>query len=496
MKCMPLKSSFSNRFPSDLGALAARAYQSLSVIGEEALELIITLWILIMVERTYGQQGVGIYSYLIALLYITRYIADFGVARHLEHEIALVGDDGPQRRQQITAGTGATLVTGVTASLLLLASAAFDSAHTRIEERLTAYVVIAVILPIANLNHLKLSIMQGLGQHTRVAHLSLCRYGMMLGGMLVLTRARVWPSFLLLAHLVSEVGMLFLIRRWMKLPGVALLREGRRRIAATLKQGGTYLFTDNGLDVLLNLDLFVLGLFVSAWDLGVYAEAAVIVRFFLVIPAGIKPILRRRYNMMAAKRDLAALLRLVRRHTASLFSLHAILAVCVLLTYPAVLNFFFETRGEEMLSFKIFSIFVPGLIFYGAFSAQEPLYEALGQVAQMRRLTMVASGINLMLTLYLVPFAGCNGAAVATMVTMLIYFGLFGRDLLTPLGIGKTTYIVAGLAVYLVFTVLDWLALGVAADYGLAPILLGAMFYAIGLFGVAGQTPSPVQTSL
>lgn len=483
MEKEPGKPSFLGRLPSDLGLLAGRAYQFVATIGEEAFELIVTLWIMIMVERAYGQQGVGIYSYLMALLFIARYMANFGVARHVEHEIAVIGKDGPHRQRLITSGFQTTVATGLTAAILLLATAGFDTSHTRIEERVVAYLIIGLVLPLANLNYFKLSILQGLGQHARVAHLRMYRYGLLLSFIWVLARLHVPPSYLLLAYLFIEIFMVVMIRRHLKLPGIKAIWQHPRHIVDTLKRGNAYLFTDNGLDVLLNLDLFVLGLFVSAWDLGVYAEAAVIVRFFLVIPAGIKPILRRRYNRMAAQGETTALYARVRRGTSVLFSLHAILAVCVLLTYPVVLNFFFNTSGEEMLSFRIFSVFVPGLIFYGAFSAQDPLYESVGQVAHLRRLTIITSGINLLLTFYLVPVAGFFGAAIATMLTMLLYCGLFGRDLTPPIQLDKMTYMVAGLAVYLVYTIFDGWALGVAASYWLAPVLLWLLFYLIGMFG-------------
>jgi O-antigen/teichoic acid export membrane protein len=144
-----------------------------------------------------------------------------------------------------------------------------------------------------------------------------------------------------------------------------------------------------------------------------------------------------------------------------------------------------------MLSFKIFSVFVPGLIFYGAFSAQDPVYEAVGQVAHLRRLTMMTSGINAVLTFYLVPVAGFYGAAIATMLTMLLYFGLFGRDLSLPIQFDKITYIVAGLAVYLIYTLFGGWDLGVGAGYWLAPVLLWVLFYLIGLFGVPSGPSGP-----
>ncbi len=484
MKRMFDPHTFFARLPSRLGYLAGKAYLATVAVGEEALELLITLWILIMVERAYGQQGVGIYAYLIALLYMARYIADFGVARHLEHEIAVSGQEDTGRQRLIAAGLQTTLTTGLAAAVLIVATAGFDTAHTRIEEKLPGYLLVGSILPVANLNFYKLSILQGMGRHARVAKLSMARYIMILMGMLVLTRLRVPPSFLPLAILVSELAMVVLIRRHIKLRGLKVLLRQPGRIKKTLKQGQAYLFTDNGLDVLLNLDLFVLGLFVSAWDLGVYAEAAVIVRFFLIIPVGMKPILRRRYNILAAQDEIVALKTMVRRVTAALFSLHALLAVGVLLSFPVVLNFFFDTRGEEMVSFRLFAVFIPGLLFYSAFSAQEPLYEATGQIARLRRLTLAASGTNLVLTFYLVPFAGTHGAAVATMLTMLLYFLLFGRGLAAGPVFDKPTYITAGLAVYLVYTFFDWWAPGGAGGPWLAPLMLAVVYYLIGLFGV------------
>ncbi len=230
MKRMFDLQTFFARLPSRLGYLAGKAYLATVAVGEEALELLITLWILIMVERAYGQQGVGIYAYLMALLYMARYIADFGVARHLEHEIAVSGQDDTGRQRLIAAGLQATLTTGLAAAVLIVATAGFDTAHTRIEEKLPGYLLVGSILPVANLNFYKLSILQGMGRHARVAKLSMARYIMILLGMLVLTRLRVPPSFLPLAILVSELAMVVLIRRHIKLRGLKVLLRQPGRI--------------------------------------------------------------------------------------------------------------------------------------------------------------------------------------------------------------------------------------------------------------------------
>jgi len=469
--------------PAKLSRLAAKANHVLTSVGEEGFELVVALLVMILVERVYGQQGLGIYAYLTACLYAARYLANFGVTRYVEIEAARLTDD-TRRKERIGEAYQAVLFTALAGALILLVSSGFDTSHTRIHERLGAYIIIALALPMGNLNSLKLAAMQGLGQHARVARLRMLRHGLILAAMLFLTRAGVAPSYLLAAYLVADIVTAAGIRRHLKLPGFRTAFKQPRKAWETLRQGRTHLFTDNALDLLLNIDLFVLGLFVSAWDLGVYAEAAVLVRFFLIISLGVKPILRRQYALLAAQEQISALKAAFRRHNAYLFCLQAVLALVTLLYFPLVLDLFFELRGETSQSFKIFLVFVPGLIFYAVFSAQEPVYEALDRSDDLKRLTLITAGANLLLALYLVPAAGIYGAAAATMITMLIHFFLFGRPLNMGPELHKVTFMAAALALYLVYTLLDGVALGPSVNFWLGPMLLLLGFYGCGVFGV------------
>jgi len=463
------------------------AYQIAAAVGEEAFELIVALLVLIMVERAYGQQGLGVYAYLTACLYAARYMTNYGVSRYVEHQVAVVADAARQR-ELITHGVQAIAITALAGAILLLATAGFDSSHTRIQERVAAYVIIALNLPLANLNHLKLSILHGRGDHGGAVRLRMLRYGLILAGIFLFTRIGVLPSYLLLVYLLADILTGLSARRHLKLPPLHAALRQPASVLQTLKQGQAYLFTDNALDLMLNIDLFVLGLFVTAWDLGVYAEAAVLVRFFLIVPAGIKPILRRFYSVTAAHNHTLRLSGLMGRNSAILFSLHAGLALLIALHFSTVLDLFFDTRLAAGRSFHIFTIFVPGLIFYGPFSAQEPVYEALGQEEDLKRLTLTVAAVNFCLTIYLVPAAGLFGAAAATMVTMVVYTGLFGRRLAVARHLDKTTFLISGLGVYLIYMLFKWLAWSPVLTIWMGPLIMGVLFYACGLFGVQPQS--------
>lgn len=460
---------------------AGKIYQMAASISEEAFELGVSLVIMVMVERTYGQQGLGIYAYLTACLYTVCTLANFGVARHAERQTVQLPQPGQQQRM-IGHCLQAMVVTGLTGAAVLLASAGFDAAHTRVQERLAAYAIIALILPLANLNRLKLAILHGRGLHQRVAQIRMLRHGLILGGTFLCCGIGVAPSYLLIAVLLADSLTAANLRRHLRLPPLRDTFRHMRNVLVTLRQGRAYLFTDNALDMLLNIDLFVLGLFVDAWHLGVYAEAAVLVRFFLIVPAGIRPILRRQYILAAGSQGLETLRSLLQRHASILFILHAMAALIVVLNFPAVLDLFFQTHGETRQAFNTFLVFLPGLIFFGPLTAQEPVYEAVKRVEGLKRLTLGVSVVNLILTFYLVPAAGVMGAAAATMLTMLIYFLLFGHNLRIMPWADRFTYVVAGIGLYLIYTLLSWLSWSNAVTIWLGPIMAGLLFYACGVF--------------
>jgi O-antigen/teichoic acid export membrane protein len=126
-------------------------------------------------------------------------------------------------------------------------------------------------------------------------------------------------------------------------------------------------------------------------------------------------------------------------------------------------------------------VFIFGLIFfYSAFYAQEPLYEAVGQPLHLKRLTLVVTGVNLVLTFYLVPAAGLWGAACATMLTMLVDLILFGRELPRICRVDKAVLVVSALSLYLFYMLFKGRLWGGL----LSPVALFALFYLTGLYGV------------
>ncbi|MBT8338891.1 MAG: hypothetical protein HKP58_18540 [Desulfatitalea sp.] len=98
-----------------MATIARKALDLLATIGEDAVELSVFLLVMIVVERVYGQAGLGVYAYLAACLYVSRYTA--------------VSDRDPKAHQRVMGlGFRAMVLTGLTASLPLVLTAGFDAA--------------------------------------------------------------------------------------------------------------------------------------------------------------------------------------------------------------------------------------------------------------------------------------------------------------------------------------------------------------------------------
>ncbi|UCE52610.1 MAG: polysaccharide biosynthesis C-terminal domain-containing protein [Desulfobacterales bacterium] len=155
-----------------------------------------------------------------------------------------------------------------------------------------------------------------------------------------------------------------------------------------------------------------------------------------------------------------------------------------MLHFPEVLHTFYRTHGEELLSFKIFTVLVPGLIYFASVTSQEAVYEASEQIDVLRKLAVIIAIITIVLNIYLVPFAGGFGAAAATLVSMLAYFLVFDLYLDKAHKIKKLPYLLAGAGVYLIYMLMRSLNLGPLPDLMLCPIILFLVLYVMGFFNV------------
>ena len=430
---------------------------------------------MIMVDRQYGPAGLGIFAWFFSLLAIAGYLGRYGIPIDVENRIARF----PESISESSADALAALVALGLAAIILSGTAAFWIAGTGDG---ILYLLLGPTVFFQNINALRLAMLNGTGRHSAAACLRIRQRVVFLVATLVLCMANVPVQLVAAAFLISHILMLGMGRKAVRLPALSNILAGRKHISTVMDNGRAYLFTDNLLDVVFYLDMLILGWFTSPVELGIYARALILARLFLVIPGGFRPVFRRLANERTAAGLDDRLLVFMARISRGLFFVHGCLAVLIMVNFPRVMTMVFGMQQWADESFTVFTLVLPGLIFFSAVTALEPIFEARQQTEKLKQMTLVVSIANLILNFNLIPFAGLAGAAMATAGAMFIHFLLFCRLLPPDLGGIRIFWPGAAAALYLTYVLLTFIDIGMFYTLMLAPILFGGVLWMVGFF--------------
>jgi len=336
-----------------------------------------------------------------------------------------------------------------------------------------------------NINALRLALLNGAGRHGRAARLRIRQRIVFLAATLVLCWGQVPLPLVAGAFCISQIVMLVMGRKAMRLPPIPRVVAGVQQIRPMLENSRAFLFTDNLLDVVFYSDMLILGWFVSPFELGIYARALILARLFLVIPVGLRPVFRRVVNRLAQGGPNGRLMPFMARVSRCFFLAHGLLALVVLTHFQQALDVVFESRQWAAEAFIVFGLVVPGLIFYSAVTALEPVFEARQQQAALRRLTVTVAALNLILNINLVPFAGIHGAAAATAMATGGHFFLFCRRLPADLRGFRFFWPGAAASFYLAYVLMSWTGVGMLPRLLATPLVFGVFLWLSGFFEAA-----------
>ncbi|WP_319526740.1 lipopolysaccharide biosynthesis protein [uncultured Desulfosarcina sp.] len=434
---------------------------------------------MILVDRHYGPGGLGIFAWFFSLLAIAGYLGRYGIPVFVENRLARSSESADALCAQALAALltlGGTAVVLCTLYAFLLAGPGPGSADNFL------ILLLGPTIFFQNINALKLAMLNGSGQHAAAAGLRIRQRLIFLAATLVLCRFQVPVPLLAGAFLLSQIVMLGMGRKAVRLPGITRVLAGWKQVGQMVDNGRAFLFTDNLLDVVFYADMLILGWFVDPVELGLYARALILARLFLVVPGGLRSVFRKRANQRVQAGSNGDLVPFVGRTARGMFFVHGVLAILVLGHFQQALELVYDGRQQAAETFAVFALVVPGLVFFSAVTALEPVFEALEKSERLKRMNLAVAAVNLVLNINLIPFAGIDGAAMATSVAMLIHFFLFGRLLPADLRGSIFFWPGAAAALYLTYVLMAWTGMGVFSWLLLSLILFGVFLWVGGFF--------------
>ncbi len=449
-------------------------------IGEMAMDIAVSILLLVLVGRAYGPEGLGTYTFLLSVFVIVSFLAEFGVNKWVEKELASgARGDVQSLLTEAKAAVLASSMLGVLGTLLLGNWAA--GADTVARGALPGFVLLAVAVPLNLFSGYMASVLHGRGQHSHAARAGLTKRLITVVLMFFLSSVRLRPELLVSVFILAEISFIFAAGNKTTTPSLLAALGKLKQVGATFRQSVRYYFTQEGLRILFFVDFFALGFFVSAAQVGAYASASVLARLFILIPMGAAPVYRVKVYRTSGPVDLD-LYRDSRLTAARLFTVHAVAGLIFLLYFPHILRAVFHIQGDVPVFFRVFSMLLPGLLIFIPTVVMEPYFGRSGEEDKLNRIAMKVFILNAFLNFYLIPFAGVIGAAIATTASLLIYFVLFSRELgggkvLTPM-----TYLLAGGLVYSGYHVMAAVRLPAIVVIPMIAVVLPVLFGIIGLY--------------
>ena len=449
-------------------------------VGESAVDIAVSLLLLVLVGRAYGPGGLGVYSFLLSVFVLISFLAEFGVGKYVEKELAM----GKRRDVQslLLDTRGVILLSGLMGGLgTLVLGEWVVGASVVARGAWPGFCVLAVAVPLNLYTGFQTSVLHGRGEHGAASRAGLIKRLVLLGSVYMLSGVRIRPDLLVTAFVFSEIAHILLVKRAVRMPSIIASLKRLSVAGTTIRKSLPYYFTHEGLRVLFFVDFFVLGFFVSAVQEGSYAEASVLARLFLIIPLGAAPLYRMRvYRSTGA--DQERIFADSRKTAARFFSLHSVVALAFLLYFPNLLRAVFNVQGDIPIFFRIFSFLLPGLLLFSSTVVLEPLFSIANREQGLNRIALRVFLINAFLNFYLIPYAGVLGAATATSLSLMIYFFLFVRGIDSKGDIPMKAYLLSGAVVYVAYHILGSVRMPFLLVIPLIAIVLPLLFWVVGLY--------------
>lgn len=409
--------------------------------GIKAANVLLGLALAILLARSLGPAGYGVYAFALSLVNLLAVPAQVGLPQLLVREVAKYRYQGEwhllrgllRRSNQIAIAFSFALATGGAAVAMILS--------TRADLRtLETFLWALPLIPLIALGNLRGAALRGLkcviqGQ---VSELILRP-----GFLLLLAGTALWfgvlsPSSAIALHALAA-GLAFGIA------SVLLVRYLPTQVAAATPVYETRVWLRSmlplsllaGMQIVNNqIDIVLLSVLTTSEEVGIYratTQASRLIIFFLI---AVNVVIAPYISQLYASGDMERLQRLVTT------SARAILAA----TLPAALSLIIF--GEGILKVAFGPEYAPGHIPLAILSAGQLINAAAGSVGLLLNMSgherdtargfAVATIINVVLNVLLIPRFGIAGAAIATAASLAIWNILLCRQAWVRIGIQST----------------------------------------------------------
>lgn len=208
----------------------------------------------------------------------------------------------------------------------------------------------------------------------------------------------------------------------------------KNSIKNILKVSIPMLLTSSLMLVITWTDSIMLGIFCSEIEVGLYSIAMKIATSSLIILMAFSSILAPKIAQAYGNSDLTLLRSLIQKTNKLIIAISLPVIVILIIITPYLLSFF----GEEFkVAYSAFSILMVGMTWKVVFGVSEYILQMTNKQRDVAKYSVIGIIINIFLNIYLIPKFGINGAAMASVISIICMQILFFKKVKNDFGISS-----------------------------------------------------------
>tara|TARA_R110001599_G_scaffold99341_1_gene254712 strand:- start:12632 stop:13951 length:1320 start_codon:yes stop_codon:yes gene_type:complete len=395
------------------------------IIFIRVIGTLLTFVLSVVLARSLGVAGYGVYSFALSVLMILSIPIQSGIPTLAVREAAKAMARNQFPLIGLVLWWGNRLVLSYTLILcVLLAVFILVAGEWADTQRFHVVVIGFLSIPLVALNLMKTAIIRGSGRVVMgvipdglfrpVINLLL-----ILGVILFVSDLKVSVFQAMLIYMLSAAATLFI--SFLMLKGLAKKYSIKSIKSSSISlewRGSLYILTVVGGAQLLfgYLDTLILGFFREDAEVGLYRVA---IQFSLIVSFGLtvlNQMLHPYFSRFTTSKDFGGLQQLAVNSSLVIFGVAAIPAIIFILFGGEILDAIY---GEEYLAGLIaLKVLVVGQLINAAFGSVGALLNMGGYEKDSMKGMLIAVGLNVLLDLILIPVFGIEGAAVASAISI------------------------------------------------------------------------------
>lgn len=383
-----------------------------------AISIPIGFIISIFIGRYLGAGDLGLYYMNLTIYGIAMLFAGIGIPAAMIKYVAEYRADRARSNKIISSGIITSLFLGIGFSVLFYISAGIFERIFDMPGLSTLEKIISFVFPFSLVNGALLGLLNGMREMKKFALTTIIQSVLMMVISVLLLYLGYGVNGVVFGTVLSSIGsciyLVFISRSYFDIT----LQDYVQTTKEILKFG-VQVFATNAINVInYQADTIMIGYFLMAADVGHYGVAANFSKFFWIIPNAIATITYPATSEYWGTRNNKALQTMIDKSMKY--------TTLILLPIGLAVGFFGEeiitTIYKEDFKYSVLplSILVLGTVIFGIIKSIGGSVTAAGRPDLGMKVVGISAFINIVLNALLIPSFGIVGAAIATMVSLLV----------------------------------------------------------------------------